>query len=540
MSNNYLNPKQPIGAHPYADENVEAVGSCCLDVNGKPAYLVRGRGGGVWVMIFGMFFTPVLFTLIYLLGFITREQEIVKSDLLAAAFNILWISVLSDIIIWLTTLYLIRIWRTHIPLRFNRKTRKIYFHHWGKTFISDWDNIRAYLRVKLSSTGSSVTSDPQVHIEFQRENGSTFEVFLRAKKRGYGYYDAAAFWEYIRVYMEEGPKKLPKTDVDERDSDVRNDMRGILRDYHPFSLFKSDTFMQKARGLLLFLLALPLFALFIPTDFFYFRLFKRIKVNPFPPELADPCLCNESKEQQEKRLAEIRTQIKSNRLKIHSVEQSLRNTYDEWFVELRFPGHERLEVIDGVPEGWYRVALTDLVELNPTHHIEVNQESWYLPVSALPESGMIIEQNKLERCPTPTSTIFRNGDTLFPRISPWLEKGQPGFVEFLASDEVACGSEELIVMRGKGVSPEFTYCLATNRHLREYALQQMVGTAGTPHVDPETFSEFLLPMPPLALLNEFDKQHAKPSFQEIKPLLAENARLRKALANFSTAVDVKQ
>ena len=34
--------------------------------------------------------------------------------------------------------------------------------------------------------------------------------------------------------------------------------------------------------------------------------------------------------------------------------------YREWFVHLRFPGHEHVKIIDGVPEGWERSTLGDV------------------------------------------------------------------------------------------------------------------------------------------------------------------------------------
>jgi len=37
--------------------------------------------------------------------------------------------------------------------------------------------------------------------------------------------------------------------------------------------------------------------------------------------------------------------------------------YREWFVRLRFPGHEHVTIIDGVPEGWERRGVGDLLEL---------------------------------------------------------------------------------------------------------------------------------------------------------------------------------
>ncbi len=44
--------------------------------------------------------------------------------------------------------------------------------------------------------------------------------------------------------------------------------------------------------------------------------------------------------------------IKNNRRRIQLLEQSARLIYKEWFVRLRFPGHERVKIENGVPEGW--------------------------------------------------------------------------------------------------------------------------------------------------------------------------------------------
>lgn len=44
--------------------------------------------------------------------------------------------------------------------------------------------------------------------------------------------------------------------------------------------------------------------------------------------------------------------IENNRRRIELLEGSARILYKEWFVQLRFPGHEHVKIIDGVPEGW--------------------------------------------------------------------------------------------------------------------------------------------------------------------------------------------
>ena len=54
--------------------------------------------------------------------------------------------------------------------------------------------------------------------------------------------------------------------------------------------------------------------------------------------------------------------IENNRRRIRLLDQSARLLYEEWFVRLRFPGHENAAVIDGVPEGWEKKHLSELVD----------------------------------------------------------------------------------------------------------------------------------------------------------------------------------
>lgn len=49
--------------------------------------------------------------------------------------------------------------------------------------------------------------------------------------------------------------------------------------------------------------------------------------------------------------------IENNCRRIQLLEESARLLYQEWFVHLRFPGHEQVKIIDGVPEGWNRTTI---------------------------------------------------------------------------------------------------------------------------------------------------------------------------------------
>lgn len=49
--------------------------------------------------------------------------------------------------------------------------------------------------------------------------------------------------------------------------------------------------------------------------------------------------------------------IENNRRRMVLLEEAVRQLYREWFVRLRFPGHEHVRIRNGVPEGWERKPL---------------------------------------------------------------------------------------------------------------------------------------------------------------------------------------
>ena len=55
--------------------------------------------------------------------------------------------------------------------------------------------------------------------------------------------------------------------------------------------------------------------------------------------------------------------IENNQKQIKLLEEAAQRLYKEWFVDLRFPGHETTPIIDGVPDGWTRGAINSLIEL---------------------------------------------------------------------------------------------------------------------------------------------------------------------------------
>lgn len=52
--------------------------------------------------------------------------------------------------------------------------------------------------------------------------------------------------------------------------------------------------------------------------------------------------------------------IENNNKRIKLLESMAEEIYKEWFVRLRFPEFEKVEIVDGVPEGWGRKKIEDI------------------------------------------------------------------------------------------------------------------------------------------------------------------------------------
>lgn len=54
--------------------------------------------------------------------------------------------------------------------------------------------------------------------------------------------------------------------------------------------------------------------------------------------------------------------IENNQKQIKLLEEAAQRLYKEWFVDLRFPGHEETPIVDGVPAGWERKSIEDIAD----------------------------------------------------------------------------------------------------------------------------------------------------------------------------------
>jgi len=167
-----------------------------------------------------------------------------------------------------------------------------------------------------------------------------------------------------------------------------------------------------------------------------------------------------------------------------------------------------------IPHGWTAQRLPDAVEVNPRRTLKGGIIAPYLDMKNLPTQGHSAEE-VIDRVFS-SGTKFQNGDTLLARITPCLENGKTGYVDFLQDGQVGWGSTEYIVLSPKPpLPPQFGYLLARSDALRTHAIQNMTGTSGRQRVPSECFNTFWLAVPPPAIARRFDELTA-PLMAKIK------------------------
>ena len=75
--------------------------------------------------------------------------------------------------------------------------------------------------------------------------------------------------------------------------------------------------------------------------------------------------------------------IENYQKQIKLLEEAAQRLYKEWFVDLHFPGHENTKIVDGVPEGWEKKKVGDMIsKIQRTKQVTANnyQASGKIPV----------------------------------------------------------------------------------------------------------------------------------------------------------------
>ena len=137
------------------------------------------------------------------------------------------------------------------------------------------------------------------------------------------------------------------------------------------------------------------------------KVFNDLQIN-LPPLSTQHCIANI--------LSRYDSLIENYQKQIKLLEEAAQRLYKEWFVDLRFPGHENTKIVDGVPEGWEKKSIGEIGEyLNGFAFKPSDWQDLGKPIIKIKEMGNGVTnetpRNSGER--VPAKYLIKTGDLLF-------------------------------------------------------------------------------------------------------------------------------
>ena len=179
--------------------------------------------------------------------------------------------------------------------------------------------------------------------------------------------------------------------------------------------------------------------------------------------------------------------IENYQKQIKLLEESAQRLYKEWFIDLRFPGHENTKIVDGVPEGWEKKKIKDLVDLKSGYAFKssafVEKGKYKIVTIKNVKDGVFDGDNVsyLNSVPEkmPSHCILQTGDILLSLT------GNVGRICMVVGDNYLLNQR---VAKLESKFPAFTYCLF--RHYDTFvAINNLANGAAQQNVSPIRIGE---------------------------------------------------
>ena len=193
--------------------------------------------------------------------------------------------------------------------------------------------------------------------------------------------------------------------------------------------------------------------------------------------------------------------IDNNRRRIALLEQAARELYREWFVRFRFPGHENIKIVDGLPEGWERKTLREVAVTNAQSYRakEVPETLNYIDISSV-SAGRILKKKSMDAADAPGRARRKatRGDVIWSNVRPNLK----AYSLVLNPEENDVFSTGFSVLSATKIPFTFLYQSVTSDYFVTYLVNHTTG-ASYPAVRPDDFERAEIVVPPSLLLTEF-------------------------------------
>ena len=200
--------------------------------------------------------------------------------------------------------------------------------------------------------------------------------------------------------------------------------------------------------------------------------------------------------------------IENNQKQIKLLEEAAQRLYKEWFVDLRFPGHENTKIVDGVPEGWHRGTIGQIAEFKRGRTITKAQvKGGNVPVIA---GGL-------------EPAYYHNvANTKAPVITISASGANAGFVRLYGVDVFASDCSFV-----DGLGTESLFFVYEFLKESKVSIDQLQKGSAQPHVYAKDINAMKITIPEKEYLERFDR-YAKVYFNKIKTLQGQNERLKTA------------
>ena len=217
--------------------------------------------------------------------------------------------------------------------------------------------------------------------------------------------------------------------------------------------------------------------------------------------------------------------IENNQKQIKLLEEAAQRLYKEWFVELRFPGHENTKIVDGVPEGWQWCKVRDVADINSSALPKNYKEDFidYVDLGSV-RCGHIETRTRynLNEAPGRAKRCVKDGDIIWGMVRPNLK----AYALVTNPKKTDVFSTGFAVLSAKKVPYSYLYCAVTQEEFVGYLVNATNGAA-YPAVKPVHFEVADILKPDDKVLEQFHSV-ADLIFRKIEMLDKQNHNLSEA------------
>lgn len=236
--------------------------------------------------------------------------------------------------------------------------------------------------------------------------------------------------------------------------------------------------------------------------------------------------------------------IENNRRRIQLLEESARLLYREWFVHVRFPGHEHIKVVDGVPKGWVKTTINEVAETigggTPSTKVDEywndGDVTWFVPRDLTNNDSLVLLGS--EKKITELGLKKSSAKILPPETILMTSRASIGFFGLYEGE--ACTNQGFISAIPK--LPDSKMYLLHNLMWRVEEIRGLAGGTTFKEINKTTFRAMDIVIPEQGVLKEFEEltsdiiKHVRVIKKQIKKLEEARDLLLPRLMNGDIAV----